>query len=173
MLNPIDQVRSALVNAGLGDVVLELNDSARTAQLAAEAIGIHYNTTIPVGAIVKSLLFIIDDRPTIVLASGDRLVKEKLIGAVCNVSRKKVKLADAATVLKITGYEVGGVPPIGHAQDVPVLIDQALNRFTTVWAAAGAHHAVFPIEYTKLIEITRGQVAAITEDPRGTQGVKA
>jgi prolyl-tRNA editing enzyme YbaK/EbsC (Cys-tRNA(Pro) deacylase) len=169
-MNPIDQVRSALNQFGLGDVVLELNDSARTAQMAADAIGVHFNTTIPVGAIVKSLLFLIEDRPTIVLVSGDRIVKEKLIGMVCNVSRKKVKLADAATVLKVTGYEVGGVPPIGHAQVLPVLIDQALDRFTTVWAAAGAHHAVFPIEYAKLIEITRSQVAAITEDARGAQG---
>ncbi len=173
MLNPIDQVRSALVNAGLSDVVLELNDSARTAQMAADSIGAHFNTTVPVGAIVKSLLFIIDDRPTIVLAAGDRIVKEKLIGAVNNISRKKVKLAAAATVLKVTGYEVGGVPPIGHAQPLPVLIDQSLDRFTTVWAAAGAHHAVFPIEVARLIEITRGQVAAITEDPRGTQGAEA
>ena len=171
-MNPIDQVRFALVSAGLGDVVLELNGSARTAQMAADAIGLHFNTIIPVGAIVKSLLFVIDNRPTIVLAAGDRIVKEKLIGGVCHVSRKKVKLADSATVLKMTGYEVGGVPPIGHAQAMPVLIDQSLNRFKRVWAAAGAHHAVFPIEYTKLIEVTRGQVAAITVEMRGIQGAE-
>ena len=105
----------------------------------------------------------------LVLASGDRIVKEKLIGAVCHINRKNVKLADAATVLKNTGYEVGGVPPIGHAQSLPVLIDQSLDRFKTVWAAAGAHDAVFPIETARLIEITRGQVAAITEETRGTQ----
>ncbi len=73
-MNPIDKVRFALVSAGLGDVVLELNGSARTAQMAADAIGLHFNTIIPVGAIVKSLLFVIDNRPTIVLAAGDRIV---------------------------------------------------------------------------------------------------
>ena len=169
-MNPVDRVRSALVAAGLDDVVLELSDSARTAQLAADAIGAHFGIHVPVGAIVKSLLFLVDDRPVIVLAAGDRNVGQKQLGAVYGVSRKKVKLADAATVLQRTGYEVGGVPPIGHAQPLPVLIDDSLSRFTTVWAAAGAHHAVFPIEYSNLIDITSGRVAALTDESRVVSG---
>ena len=68
------------------------------------------------------------------------------------------------TVLQVTGYEVGGVAPIGHLQALPVLIDESLNRFQTVWAAAGAQHAVFPVETVKLVEITSGRMAALAEE---------
>jgi prolyl-tRNA editing enzyme YbaK/EbsC (Cys-tRNA(Pro) deacylase) len=164
-MNPVERVRAALIEVGLGDVVLELNDSARTAPLAAEAIGAHFGMHVPVGAIVKSLLFLINDQPMIVLAAGDRNVNQKLVGALYNVSGKKVKFADAETVLRITGFEVGGVPPVGHAQQLSVLIDESLGRFATVWAAAGAHHAVFPIEYDRLIAVTGGRVVKITVEP--------
>jgi len=163
-MDSIDRVRAALVAVGLGDVVLELGDSARTAQLAADAIGAHFGIHVPVGAIAKSLLFIVNAQPVVVLAAGDRSVSYKQLGALYGVNRKKVKLADAATVLQITGYAVGGVAPIGHTQTLPVLIDEALNRFQTVWAAAGAHYAVFPVDFVKLAEITSGRVAAMTEE---------
>jgi prolyl-tRNA editing enzyme YbaK/EbsC (Cys-tRNA(Pro) deacylase) len=168
-MNPVDRVRAALIEVGLGDIVLELSDSARTAPLAAEAIGAHVGRYVPVGAIVKSLLFLIDGQPVIVLAAGDRNVNQKLVGALYNVSGKKVKFADAETVARITGYAVGGVAPVGHAQKLPVLIDESLSRFAAVWAAAGAHHAVFPIEYERLIAVTGGQVAMITVAPGEVQ----
>lgn len=171
-MNSIDRVRAALIEVGLGDVVLELNDSAKTAPLAAEAIGVHFSIHVPVGAIVKSLLFLINEQPIIVLAAGDRNVNQKLVGALYNVSGKKVKFADAATVLRITGYEVGGVAPVGHLQELPVLIDESLSRFPTVWAAAGAHHAVFPIEYQRLIAVTGGRVEKITVEPNGVMSEK-
>jgi len=164
---PVDRVRTALIEAGVGDVVLELDHSAATAPLAAAAIGTHYGITVPVGAIVKSLVFVIDGQPLIVLGSGDRNVDPKRLAELYGVSRKKVKLADAATALAVTGFEVGGVAPVGHTQALPVVIDEALGRFETVWAAAGAHHAVFPIRYTQLIKITSGRVAALTGESQG------
>ena len=172
-MNPIDRVRAALAEKGLNEVVLELGDSAATAPLAAAAISAHYNIVVPVGAIVKSLVFMIDGQPLIVLGSGDRNIDQKRLGELYGVSRKKVKLADAATALALTGFEVGGVAPVGHTQTLPVAIDEALGRFETVWAAAGAHHAVFPIAYTQLIEITSGRVAALSAAPTGeSQGDK-
>ncbi len=170
-MNPVDRVRAALIAAGLGNVVLELSESARTAPMAAEAIGAHFGTPVPVGAIVKSLLFVINEQPMIVLAACDRNVSQKLLGAVFNVGGKRVKLADAATVLRITGYEVGGVPPLGHAHPLPILIDESLSRFDTVWAAAGAQHAVFPIEYRQLVELTNGRVVVLTEVREPTDDV--
>ena len=161
-MNPVDRVRAALVELGLGDVVLELDDSAATAPLAAAAIGAHYGITVPVGAIVKSLVFLIDGRPAIVLGSGDRNVDQKRLAEVYGVGRKKVKLADAAQALAATGFQVGGVAPLGHTQQLPVVIDQALSRYETVWASAGAHHAVFPITYRQLVEITAGRVAVLS-----------
>jgi prolyl-tRNA editing enzyme YbaK/EbsC (Cys-tRNA(Pro) deacylase) len=167
-MKSVDRVREALIAVGVGDIVLELNESARTSQMAADAIGAHFGLMVPVGAIAKSLLFLIDDRPIVVIAAGDRNVDHKLLGALFDVGRKKVKFADAATVLEVTGYEIGGVPPIGHARSLPVLIDESLSRFQTVWAAAGAHHAVFPIEYTRLIEVTGGRVATLAV-PKGEE----
>ena len=161
-MNPVDRVRAALSEKGLDDVVLELDDTAATAPLAAAAIGAHYDIVVPVGAIVKSLVFLIDGQPAIVLGSGDRNVDQKRLGELYGVGRKKVKLADAATAFALTGFEVGGVAPIGHTQQLPVVIDQALSRFETVWAAAGAHQAVFPITYQQLIDITAGRVAALS-----------
>jgi prolyl-tRNA editing enzyme YbaK/EbsC (Cys-tRNA(Pro) deacylase) len=163
-MNPVDRIRADLVELGLGDVVLELDDSAATAPLAAAAIGAHYGMTVPVGAIVKSLVFMIDGQPVIVLGTGDRNVDQKRLAEVYGVGRKKVKLADAATALAVTGFEVGGVAPIGHTRPLPVVIDQALARFETVWAAAGAHHAVFPISYQQLVQITAGRVAALSSE---------
>ena len=161
-MNPVDRVRAALIEKGLGDVVLELDNSAATAPLAAAAIGAHYGIDVPVGAIVKSLVFLIDGQPVIVLGAGDRNIDQKRLAELYAVGRKRVKLADAATALAVTGFEVGGVAPIGHTQPLPVIVDEELGRFETVWAAAGAHHAVFPIKYTQLIEITSGRVAALS-----------
>jgi Cys-tRNA(Pro) deacylase len=138
--------------------VVEFGVSTATAPEAAAAAGCE------LGAIVKSLLFLIDDQPTLVLVAGDRMADQKKLAALFKVGKKKVKLADAETVLCTTGYEVGGVPPVGHNSKLPVLVDESLSRFETVWAAAGMHNAVFPIAYSTLIEITCGQVAAITED---------
>ncbi len=168
-MNPVDRVRAALVERGVGDVVLELDDTAATASLAAAAIGLHYGIVVPVGAIVKSLVFLIAGQPAIVLGSGDRNVDQKRLGEVYGVGRKKVKLADAATARALTGFEVGGVAPVGHTQQLPVVIDEALSRFETVWAAAGAHHAVFPIKYQQLIEITSGRVAALSGEAQGDE----
>ena len=161
-MNPVDRVRAALREKGLADVVLELDETAATAPLAAAAISAHQGSHVPVGAIVKSLVFLIDGHPVIVLGAGDRNIDQKRLGELYGVGRKKVKLADAATALALTGFEVGGVAPVGHTQPLPVVIDQALGRFDTVWAAAGAHHAVFPITYQQLIEITSGRVAVLS-----------
>lgn len=161
-MNPVDRVRAALREKDLADVVLELDESAATAPLAAAAISAQQGRHVPVGAIVKSLVFLIDGQPVIVLGAGDRNIDQKRLGELYGVGRKKVKLADAATALTLTGFEVGGVAPVGHTQPLPVVIDQALDRFDTVWASAGAHHAVFPIAYRQLIEITSGRVAALS-----------
>ena len=156
-MQPSERVQAALDTRGLGIHVVEFAASTATAQEAAAAAGCE------LGAIVKSLLFLIDGEPTLVLVAGDRMADPKKLGALSGVGKKKVKLADAETVLRVTGYEVGGVPPVGHNEKLRTLVDESLGRFETVWAAAGSHTAVFPIVYSKLVEITDGQVAAFTE----------
>jgi prolyl-tRNA editing enzyme YbaK/EbsC (Cys-tRNA(Pro) deacylase) len=138
--------------------VVEFAASTATAPEAAAAAGCE------LGAIVKSLLFLVDGRPTLVLVAGDRMADQKKLAARFDVGKKRVRLADAETVLHVTGYEIGGVPPVGHNSALPTVVDESLGRFEIVWAAAGAHNAVFPIAFAKLIEITGGQVATITEE---------
>lgn len=152
------RVQAALDALNVGSRVVEFAASTATAPQAAEAAGCE------LGAIVKSLLFLVDGQPVLVLAAGDRTISQKRLGALYGVGKKKVRLADAQTVLEITGYEIGGVPPLGHLCPLPVVVDESLGRFETVWAAAGAPNAVFPIAYAKLVEITSGRVAALTQE---------
>ena len=124
---------------------------------AAAAIGCD------LGAIVKSLCFLIDGQPLMVLVAGDRQVDQKALREVQGVSKRKVKIADPATVLACTGFEVGGVPPLGHAQPLPTLIDRSLSRFQTVYVAAGDAHSIFPILYDELVRVTGGQVRDLAQ----------
>ncbi len=157
-LKPPERVQAALDARGLDIKVVEFAASTATAPEAAAAAGCE------LGAIVKSLLFLVDGQPTLVLVAGDRMADQKKLAARFDVGKKRVRLADAQTVARVTGYEIGGVPPVGHNSALPTVVDESLGRFETVWAAAGAHNAVFPIAFAKLIEITGGQVATITEE---------
>ena len=141
---------------GLDISVVELDKSTRTAQLAAEAIGTE------LGSIVKSLVFLADGRPALVLVAGDRRADTKKLAQV--LEAKKVKIADADTVRAETGFAIGGVPPVGHHTPLLTIIDRSLGRFETVYAAAGSPRAVFPIAYDLLLQVTAGQVADVTED---------
>jgi Cys-tRNA(Pro) deacylase len=157
-MKPSERVQAALDARGLDIKVVEFSVSTATAPEAAAAAGCE------LGAIVKSLLFLVDSQPTLVLVAGDRMADHKKLAARFDVGKKRVRLADAETVLRVTGYEIGGVPPVGHNSALLTVVDKSLGRFETVWAAAGAHNAVFPIAFAKLIEITGGQVATITEE---------
>ena len=159
-MKPSERVQAALDAMGLGIHVVEFTVSTATAPEAAAAAGCE------LGAIVKSLLFLIDGQPVLALVAGDRMADHKQLAARFGVGKKKVKLADAETVLRVTGYEVGGVPPVGHNTQLPTLVDESLSRFEIVWAAAGTHNAVFPILYSRLIEITGGRAAVFTEESR-------
>jgi len=149
-------VQAALDALDLGIQVQHFDMPTATAAQAAAAIGCE------LGAIVKSLCFLIDGRSVLVLAAGDRRVDSKALRRIFQVSKKKVKTADPAAVLAATGYPVGGVPPLGHPQPLPTLIDDSLARFETVYAAAGSGDTIFPITYESLVEVTRGQVHDLT-----------
>jgi prolyl-tRNA editing enzyme YbaK/EbsC (Cys-tRNA(Pro) deacylase) len=150
-----ERVQAALASAGLDIEVIQLEKSARTAQLAAKALQTE------LGSIVKSLIFLVDDRPVLVLAAGDRRVDTRKLGRL--LSADKVAIADADAVRQETGFSIGGVPPVGHVKELPTWIDGSLGRFQTVYAAAGGPHAVFPIPYPMLVRLTGGQVADVTE----------
>ena len=114
------------------------HEGARTAQQAADLIGC------PVGAIVKSIVLHSDQGPLLVLASGDNQVD--LAKAAAALGRTGVRRADADEARAATGFPIGGVAPLGHPEPLPVLFDEDLLGFATVWAAAGTPDLVFPAE---------------------------
>jgi prolyl-tRNA editing enzyme YbaK/EbsC (Cys-tRNA(Pro) deacylase) len=150
-------VKAALRAAGLDIDIVHLDESARTARLAANAL----NTAL--GSIVKSLVFLSDGDPLLVLVAGDRRASPEKLKRL--LKARRVMIADADRVREATGFSIGGVPPLGHQQPLPVWIDTSLSRFETVHAAAGHHRAVFPIAYEALVRITDGKVADLTETP--------
>jgi prolyl-tRNA editing enzyme YbaK/EbsC (Cys-tRNA(Pro) deacylase) len=79
------------------------------------------------------------------------------------LSKRRLRIAQPAEVQELTGFEVGGVPPVGHNPLLHTLIDRTLARYDTVWAAAGTAHAVFPIAYRQLVDITRGEVMDLAQ----------
>ena len=126
-----EHVQATLDALRTGIRVRHLETSTATAQEAAQSIG-----TVK-GSIVKSLCFLVAGEPVIALVAGDRKVNDHALAAHYGVSRKQVRLADAETTLRVTGYAPGGVPPIGHKQPLPILIDASLGRFEVLYAAAG------------------------------------
>ncbi len=151
-LTPED-VQTALDAFELGLRVQFFEQSTATALEAAEAIG-----TAP-GTIVKSLCFMVNGQPVMVLAAGDRRVDDRKLAAIYEVSRKKVRIATPEQCVEIFGYPPGSVPPVGHRTPVPVYIEDSLARFTQLYAAAGAPNAIFPVTYEQLLHITGGRVA--------------
>jgi prolyl-tRNA editing enzyme YbaK/EbsC (Cys-tRNA(Pro) deacylase) len=125
-----------LADRGLHIEVTTLSDSARTAALAAAALGVE------VGQIVKSLVFLRGEEPVMVLCAGDRRVDAARLG---------LSPAAADLVRSVTGFSIGGVPPLGHDVVLPTTIDDSLRRFEVVWAAAGTPHDVFGIAVDDLI----------------------
>jgi prolyl-tRNA editing enzyme YbaK/EbsC (Cys-tRNA(Pro) deacylase) len=150
-----ERVQAALEAAGLDINVVKLEESARTAQLAADAVGT------ALGSIVKSLLFLADGEPVLVLVAGDRRADPAKLKAL--LKARRVMIADAERVKQETGFSIGGVPPVGHLRPLPTWIDGSLGRFETVYAAAGHPRAVFPIAFESLISVTGGHVADVTK----------
>lgn len=154
-MNGRQRVEAALQTAGLEIDVLELSESARTAQLAADAL----DTAL--GSIVKSLIFLADGEPILVLVAGDRRASSEKLKSL--LGARRVMIADADRVRQESGFSIGGVPPIGHNHYLSTWIDSSLGRFETVYAAAGHHRAVFPIAFRTLVRITEGKVVDLTE----------
>lgn len=158
-LTPAD-VQRVIDRLGLKTEIRFFETTTATSQQAADNIGCE------LGQIVKSLAFLVDGQPVVVLASGDQRVDDRKLAALYDVGRKKVKAASADECVAYWGYAPGGVPPFGHrTAGLPVLIDESLRRYDLVYAAAGAHNAIFPIALAKLAEISGGQFADVRRDP--------
>ena len=149
----VQRVAAALQAAGHTHAPIMLDDAARTAQQAADALGVG------VGQIAKSIIFRrkSDDAAVLVITSGDRRVDEKKVDALVG----KTGRADADFVKARTGFSIGGVSPLAHATPPVVLIDRELFRFDEIWAAAGHPHAVFRLRPQDLEALTGAPVADV------------
>ena len=135
--------------------VISLTESARTAKEAASSLGCE------VGAIVKSLLFKTNEDFILGLVTGDKKASLNKLKKLLN--SKDVSMASAEEVKKITGYTIGGVSPVGLLNKVDVLIDDSLERFESLFAAAGHPNCVFKINFIDLQKITKGLVKKFSE----------
>lgn len=135
--------REVFTQLGVKGEIIKTSESARTAQEAADALGVQ------VGQIVKSLVFKANDQAVMVIASGSNRIDTEKVAKALAVS--KVDKADADLVRSATGYAIGGVPPFGHATKLQILIDPDLAQYETVWAAAGHPYFVFPTNFNELI----------------------
>ena len=151
----VQRVAAALQAAGHPHGPVMLDDAARTAQQAADALGVG------VGQIAKSIIFRRkdDDRAVLVITSGDRRVDEKKVAALVG----KLSRADAEFVRTRTGFAIGGVSPVAHASPPVTLIDRELFRFEEIWAAAGHPHGVFRLQPQDLVTLTGAPVADIDQ----------
>lgn len=145
-----------LAGSDAGLAVKEFPAGTRTAVDAARAVGCE------VGQIVKSLVFIAAGVPVVALVSGANRVDEKRLGAVAG---EPVLKADAETARTATGYAIGGVPPFGHATEVPVFMDRDLLGYEVVWAAAGRPDSVFEIAPDRLRELSHATVVDLKGAP--------
>jgi prolyl-tRNA editing enzyme YbaK/EbsC (Cys-tRNA(Pro) deacylase) len=148
------RVQEALHGLGLDVEIVQTPDSARTAPEAASAVGCE------VGAIVKSLVFrgAQSGDPVLVLTSGANRADESLVAAAIG---EPVGRADADYVRARTGYAIGGIPPLGHAEPLRTLVDEDLLAYPEVWSAAGTPHAVFPAAPDDLVRVTGGRVLRV------------
>ena len=145
---PVIRAQKSLTKFDSNLVVVDLENSARTAKDAANSLNCE------VGAIVKSLLLKIDNNFLLCLIAGDKRCSLNKIKKIKN--SKNVRMASAEEVKEQTGYTIGGVSPVGHKNELEILIDNSLNRFKAIFAAAGHPNCIFKINYDDLKKITSG-----------------
>jgi prolyl-tRNA editing enzyme YbaK/EbsC (Cys-tRNA(Pro) deacylase) len=156
--NPsVQRVSAKLKELGVGGEVHVLSDSARTAQEAADALGIL------VGQVASSIVFKLDDEsPLLVITSGRHRVDTKIVAEKLGVA--KLHRVDADYVKEKSGFSIGGVSPVGWINPATILIDEALNDYEVVWAAAGHPHSVYPTTYAELIKCTGAKPMVVGAD---------
>ncbi len=149
----------------------DLDRYIREHSISAEIVPMHVETpTVPAAAealgveaaqIIKTLVFMVKDMPVLVIASGDATVDRHPIAERYGVGKKQVKLADAETVLRVTGYPAGGVPPFGHVTQTVVLLDERVRRWNVVYGGGGDDRTLLRAAPAELQRVTQGEWIAI------------
>ena len=152
----IRRVETELINASFECSIKELEQTARTAEDAANSLNVNQ------GSIVKTLVFWTDDckekKPVISLIAGDRICNTEELKKEINHNGALTKM-EAGDVKKVTGFTIGGVSPVGLINPIPIVVDDSIFRFERVWCAAGHPFFVFSISPRDLVSITSGKVS--------------
>ena len=152
-MNAIDRFIGEAEASGLDIEIQRYPDGTRTAADAAAAVGCK------IDQIVKSLVFMADVRPILILCSGARRVDEEKLAEYIGT---EIRIAGASEVRAATGYAIGGTPPLGHTVPLKTVVDPHLMEFEEIWAAAGTPDSVFPIQPKELVKATSGAVVPVT-----------
>jgi len=145
------RVQEVLEAAGSPARVLDVESSARTAGDPAQSLGVE------AAPIAKSLVFVADGEPVLLLVAGDHRVDPERASRALGVNG--IKKADAEVVRETTSFPIGGVAPVGHPRPMRTVVDESLERFDVIWAAAGTPNAVFPTSLDELTTLTSGVIA--------------
>ncbi|OQA40874.1 MAG: Cys-tRNA(Pro)/Cys-tRNA(Cys) deacylase YbaK [Chloroflexi bacterium ADurb.Bin325] len=150
LLTPAD-LAAHIAASGIAAEIVPMAVETPTVPAAAAALGVQ------AAQIIKSLLFIVRDAPVLMIASGDAIVDRRVLAERHGVGKKQVKLADAETVLALTGYPVGGVPPFGHRTRVPVLLDVAIRGWDVIYGGGGDDRTLLRVTPDELARATAGE----------------
>jgi len=145
-------LRNFLEAHAIAGQILFLEVPTLTVQAAAEAVG-----ACP-SQIVKSILFVVGEQPILAIACGTDRIERRAIAGLLGVGRKRVKLADADTVLRLAGYEVGAMPPFAHRRPIRTLLDQRVLGQSVVYAGGGAENALLRLSPSEILRITQATV---------------
>ncbi|MDD2586194.1 MAG: YbaK/EbsC family protein [Syntrophomonadaceae bacterium] len=156
-MKEIERVRDYLKNRDPSLRIIELDSDTSTAYLAAQALGTE------VGQIAKSILFKSKTGDYfMVVSAGDVKINNR---AIKELAGSRVKMASAEEVNEITGFNIGGVCPFAMETEVPVYLDESLQRYDVVYAAAGSSNTALPITYAQLVQITGGSLVNVGVNP--------
>ncbi len=152
-----DDLQAYLTAHQIPAEIIHVEAETPTVPAAAEALGV------PADQIVKTVVFLVDSQPYIVYANGIRRIDPRKLAARFGVNRKKVRLADGETVIDLTGYAPGTVPPFGHRRALPALIDPAVCRQEIVYAGGGGIAAMLRIRSDDLHRLTGAELLDVLE----------
>ena len=150
MRTPTD-LANFIARSGIAAELVPMDVETPTVPAAAAALGV------APPQIIKSLLFLVRDAPVLVIACGDATVDRRVLGDRFGVGKKQIKLAGADEVLAILGYPVGGVPPFGHTDAVPVLLDRSVFAWDAVYGGGGDDHTLLRIAPEELVRVTKAE----------------
>ena len=147
-----DDLRAYMAQEGISGEIVYLDVPTPTVETAAAAVGVQPDQ------IVKSLLFLVKDKAVLAVTCGVLRVEKRILARKYDVGRKKIELADAATVLATIGYPVGTVPPFGHRTPIPTLLDQRVLDHDEVYAGGGGENALVRVNSSEIQKYSEAEV---------------